>query len=399
MVDAAFYQKDIGEAYFFSVDKYCRVKWEPYTSTEKRTWGPAPIKDHWKSLAQAGIDMVDAIIPVQGTADELYFLRGLEVVQIKFTPKGGGDVIVEGPVKTLQKWKSPAGTAVDRVGAGIVVPGVPGQAYLFSGKNYVNIDLVRDKVVYSPTEIAKEWPGVSKAGLDSVDAVLQVPEDKARYTGETYFFYKDRYARVQVVPSKPDVLPWGPARWENHWKSLDWIANRQQSSGSGSGSGSGRAGAGQPAQPQSLFSRLHYPSPVGRVGKNWYSAYRPAAVTGIEVWEGYWYATEYWGIRKVQLTWEDGYRETVGTDLGAQKYKAIWLNPRAGERFTTFYTQIGEIWDYLSIATNQNKTLVAGNSAGGHNKTQWCVGNGVLTGLIGYTWPPEIVQMGPVFGG
>jgi hypothetical protein len=31
MVDAAFYLKDLGEVYFFSVDKYCRVRWEPYT--------------------------------------------------------------------------------------------------------------------------------------------------------------------------------------------------------------------------------------------------------------------------------------------------------------------------------------------------------------------------------
>ncbi|PYI13026.1 Hemopexin, partial [Aspergillus violaceofuscus CBS 115571] len=220
MVDAAFYQQDIGEAYFFSVEKYCRVKWEPYTSEETRTWGPALIKDHWKSLAKAGFETVDAILPVQGTEDELYFFRGLEVVQIKFTPKAGGDTIVDGPLKTLDKWKSLAGTTIERVGAAVAVPGVPGQAYLFSGKNYVKINLDKDKIEWGPDEIAKKWPGLTKAGFDSVDAALQVPEDKAKYTGETYFFCAGQYARDRVIPSQDDVLQWGPEKWEDHWKSL-----------------------------------------------------------------------------------------------------------------------------------------------------------------------------------
>ncbi|KAI9045957.1 uncharacterized protein KD926_005901 [Aspergillus affinis] len=230
------------------VDKYCRVRWEPYTSTEKRTCGLALIKDHWKSLAQAGFDTVDAIFTVQGVEDKLYFFRGLEVVRIKFKPKSGGDTIAEGPLKILDKWKSLAGTKVDRVGVAIAVPGVPNQAYFFSGPNYVKIDVVKDTIMYWPAAIAKEWPALTKAGFDSVDAALQ-------------------YARVQVVPSKPDVLRWGLAKWEDHWKSLDWIANqpsapRTQTPPPGSqgqaGSGAGAGGSqGQPApQPKPKPSKL-----------------------------------------------------------------------------------------------------------------------------------------------
>jgi uncharacterized membrane protein len=76
----AFYLKDLGEAYFFSVDKYCRVRQKPSTSIGKRTFNQLPIKDHRKSLAQAGF-------AVQGGAREVYFFRGLEAVQIKFQPK------------------------------------------------------------------------------------------------------------------------------------------------------------------------------------------------------------------------------------------------------------------------------------------------------------------------
>lgn len=139
------------------------------------------------------------------------------------------------------------------------------------------------------------------------------------------------------------------------------------------------------------------PSLVGRIGKRRYNAWRGVPVTRIEVWEGYWYATAFWGIRKVQITWENGDREVIGTNLHAQRYKAIWLNPRGGERITSFYTQIGEIWDYVSMRSNQGRSMVAGNQNGGHNKTNWNVGNGVLTGFRGYTWPPEIVQLGPIF--
>jgi hypothetical protein len=397
MVDAAFYLKDLGEAYFFSVDTYCRVRWEPYTSIEERTFGPAPIKDHWKSLAQAGFDTVDAVLPVPGVTDEVYFFRGLEVVRIKFQPKTGGDTIVEGPIKTLDKWKSLAGTTVDRVGASITVPGVANQACLFSGPNYVKLDVVEDKLVYGPTEIVKEWPGIAKAGFDSVDAALQVPEDKAKQPGETYFFRAGQYARVQVIPSKPDVLQWGPAKWEDHWKTLDWIASQPPTQVQ-------PPPQGQPATPQPpaqaqpaklVISGQHMQVPMGRNGKRWFQEYKNVPVTGLEVWEGYWYANENWGIRKVQITWEDGSRRVFGTDINARRYNALWLSPQAGERITNLTTRIGEIWDYMSITTNKGRSLAVGGAGG--VRYSWELGNGVLLGFRGYCWPPDIVKVGPVW--
>lgn len=394
MVDAAFYQKDLGEAYFFSMEKYCRVRWEPYGSTETRTWGPAPIKDHWKSLEKAGFHSVDAILPVEGTADELYFFRGLEVVRIKFAPKTGGDTITEGPMKTLEKWKSLTGTTIERVGAAIAVPGVPNQAYLFSGKNYVKIDTVNDKIIYGPQEIVKEWPGLAKAGFDSVDAALQVPEDKAKLPGETYFFRAGQYARVQVIPSKPDILQWGPQKWEDHWKSLDWIAQQPQTQDPPSPSGGGSAGAGTtPTMP--VVSGRFEQSPMGRVGKLAFYEYRYSPVTCIEIWEGWWYATEYWGIRKVQLTWANGEKRFFGTDIRAERYNVLRLNPQSGERITNLTTRIGEIWNYMSITTNKGQSMAAGGAGG--VPYSWQLGNGILLGFQGTCWPSEIVRVGPVW--
>jgi hypothetical protein len=115
---------------------------------------------------------MDAVLPVQGVADEVYFFHGLEVLCIKFQPKTGGDTIVEGPIKILDKWKSLAGMTVDRVGVAVAVPGVPNEAYLFSGPNYVKLDVVKDKIIYGPAPIVKEWPGLAKAGFNLVDAAL-----------------------------------------------------------------------------------------------------------------------------------------------------------------------------------------------------------------------------------
>jgi hypothetical protein len=86
----------------------------------------------------------------------VYFFRGLEVIRLKFQPKAGGDTLVEGPIKTLDKWESLAGTTVDRVGAAMTVPGLPNEAYLFSGPNYVKLDVMKDRIIYGPAEIVKE---------------------------------------------------------------------------------------------------------------------------------------------------------------------------------------------------------------------------------------------------
>ena len=118
-------------------------------------------------------------------------------------------------------------------------------------------------------------------------------------------------------------------------------------------------------------------------------------MTGIEIWEGWWYATEYWGIRKVQLTWENGQRRSFGTDICADRYKAIWLNPRGGERITNLTTRIGEIWDYMSITTNRGQSMAAGGPGG--IPYSWQLGNGILLGFQGTCWPPEIVRVGPVW--
>jgi hypothetical protein len=118
-------------------------------------------------------------------------------------------------------------------------------------------------------------------------------------------------------------------------------------------------------------------------------------VTGLEVWEGYWYANQYWGFRKVQITWADDTRAAFGADLRAQRHNALWLDPQGEERITNLTTRIGEIWNNMSITTDKGQSLAAGGAGG--NQFSWQRGNGILLGFRGYCWPPDIVQVGPVW--
>ncbi|KAA8645760.1 hypothetical protein EYZ11_011618 [Aspergillus tanneri] len=223
MVDAAFYQEDIQEGYFFAGRKYARVKWTPYGSEETRTWGPVPIKDYWGSLNKAGFGTVEAVLPVDGATTEFYFFHGSSVARIKFTPKAGDDSITDGPLKITEKWKCLAGKGFDTVDVTLAVPGKTNEAYFFKGTRYVRLNVVDDRIVYGPANVVDEWPGLAKAGFDSIQASIPIPKDKAKLPGETYFFKGDKYVRVQVIASKPDVLTWGPYKLDDYWKTLDWL--------------------------------------------------------------------------------------------------------------------------------------------------------------------------------
>ncbi|KAJ5704664.1 hypothetical protein N7455_005866 [Penicillium solitum] len=219
MVDAVILQEDIQEGYFFSGRRYARIKWASYGSDEKITFGPKPIVDHWPALSNAGFGRVEAAFPVHGTTTEFYFFFGARVARVQFQP-GKKDTIVEGPLKITDKWKSLANTPFDTIDAALVVPDLANQVYFFRGTHYVRIDVANDKIIYGPSKLADEWPGLTQAGFDSIDAAVPVPNAKVH--GEYYVFKGSQYVRLQVLASKADKLTWGPKPIADYWKSLEW---------------------------------------------------------------------------------------------------------------------------------------------------------------------------------
>ncbi|KAL5047073.1 hypothetical protein BDW71DRAFT_206891 [Aspergillus fruticulosus] len=207
MVDAVFYHKGIQQAYFFGGRRYARIEFVPGGSDEKITFGPAAIADYWPSLKSIGFD-------------EGYYFFGARFARIKLVPSSSNDTVVNGPWVITQKLTSLGQAGFDTIDAVLPVPGVSGEAYIFRGVNYVRINVGQDKIVYGPAKLTAQWPGLTKAGFDSVDAAFPEPGST---NGTAYFFKGDQYVKIRVVAGAADTIVYGPKLIKDHWKTLDWV--------------------------------------------------------------------------------------------------------------------------------------------------------------------------------
>ncbi|RAL17433.1 Hemopexin [Aspergillus homomorphus CBS 101889] len=220
MVDAAYYHPRFKQTYFFGGRRYARIKFTPGKNDDVITWGPDKIDERWPSLISIGFGTVDAVLPVEGSSDEIYVFHGSRVAHIKVVPELNDDKVVDGPWVITEKFKSLASAGYDTIDAVMPVPAKSGEAYIFRGTSYVRINVHQDKTVYGPAKLTAEWPALTKAGFDSVDAAFPVPEDT---NGLTYFFRGDQYVKLKVIASAPDEPNFGPKPIKDYWKSLDWI--------------------------------------------------------------------------------------------------------------------------------------------------------------------------------
>jgi hypothetical protein len=212
-----------GEAYFFHGAKYAKIRFVPSSPDEQIVFGPASVPQKWKTLAQAGFTSVDAALPVPGHEGEVYFFSGTRYVRIKFVPGTAEERIVFGPANIADEWKSLAKAGFATVDAVLPVPGHNGQAYFFSGNQYAKISFVpgtpTEELVYGPVSIVNEWKTLGQAGFDTIDAVLPVPG----HDGQAYFFSGSQYVKIKFVPSSGnEEILYGPTRTVNEWKTLTW---------------------------------------------------------------------------------------------------------------------------------------------------------------------------------
>ncbi|KAL4785956.1 Hemopexin [Aspergillus varians] len=220
MVDAVYFYPPIQQAYFFSGLRYARIKFTPGTGQEEITFGPALISQHWPSLASIGFGTVDAVLPIDGTHDDAYFFFGGRFAHIRLDPHTHADTVVGGPWVITEKLSSLRKAGFDTVDSAIGVPDYPGQAYFFRGTNYVRVNVVEDQIVYGPAKLSVESPALTQAGFDSVDAALPQPGST---DGVTYFFKGDNYVKIKVKAWAPDEVTYGPRTILSQWKTLSWI--------------------------------------------------------------------------------------------------------------------------------------------------------------------------------
>lgn len=217
-IDATYIDPIANAIYAFSGTRYVRIMHDSRRRGDTITnRGPLAISN-WRSLSQAEFSKVDAALPRVDEDGVIYFFSGDKYVKVRVKPGSLGDGIVFGPARIRETWKSLDKAGFDTVDAVMPVPGYDGQAYVFSGARYARIHIVKDTLIYNPGSI-HSWKAVMQAGFDSVDTILPSPDGG----GQTYFFKGNRFIRVKVAGSR-DELEFGPAYIVDEWASFDWVA-------------------------------------------------------------------------------------------------------------------------------------------------------------------------------
>jgi hypothetical protein len=151
----------------------------------------------------------------------MYFFRGVWYTNIQVNPGSLTDKVTSGPSKFAVNWDTLVKAGFDTVDAVVPVPDRKNEAYFFSGTRYVRIRYVpgtyKEDIVFGPKRIVDEWKTLAKAEFDTVDAVLPVPGQK----NKAYFFSGNKYAQIRFAPDSPDEeIVFGPKRIVDEWKTL-----------------------------------------------------------------------------------------------------------------------------------------------------------------------------------
>lgn len=174
----------------------------------------------WPGLEQLGFSNADAWLPVReaGAEHEKYVFYGDSFGRITLDPPTRK---VDGPWKIADKITSLGKAGFDTVDAALNVPGAEHEVYFFRGTNYVKIHLKDDRITWGPTSLAKGWPGLTKAGFDTVDTVLEVPGK----SDEVLFFRGKKSVTLKVVSRQDDQIVSGPDSILTNWKgAFDWLS-------------------------------------------------------------------------------------------------------------------------------------------------------------------------------
>ncbi|CAE6413906.1 unnamed protein product [Rhizoctonia solani] len=152
-------------AYFFCGDKYARIEYVVGAPGDKILGGVRPIKGNWLSLDKAGFSSVDGALMVPGSNDQAYVFSGEQYCRIKFTEGQINDELLDGPKPITVGWSVMKFSSVDTI---IPRPGNNQNAYVFSGDKYVQIKVNvggYDELISDHRDVAPYWPGLHKAGF------------------------------------------------------------------------------------------------------------------------------------------------------------------------------------------------------------------------------------------
>jgi hypothetical protein len=142
-------------AYFFSGSEYVRID----SHTAKLQDGPYSITENWASLAKAGFSGIDGAIRVPGTTDQAYFFSGEYYCRIKFIEGKSDDQLLEGPELITARWSEMKFKRIESI---FPDPEDPLSAYVFSGDQYTQIKLVG---ATGPKNLFPDWQILRQVGI------------------------------------------------------------------------------------------------------------------------------------------------------------------------------------------------------------------------------------------
>ncbi|KAF8601686.1 Hemopexin [Ceratobasidium sp. AG-I] len=205
------------QTYFFRGDKYVKINWTPGKTNDNIAYGPIEFVKEWVSLKETGFKQIDAILPVPGRNHRAYFFSGSRYARIEYVPGAPGDKVLGGVRPIKDNWMSITEAGFDTIDGGLMVPGSPEQAYIFSGEQYCRISFNEgqndDQLLEGPKAIATGWSGIQ---LKSIDTIIPEPESNQG----AYAFSGSRYVRFNVAVGGYDELITGPKDVAPYWPSL-----------------------------------------------------------------------------------------------------------------------------------------------------------------------------------
>ncbi|KAF8756497.1 hypothetical protein RHS01_04572 [Rhizoctonia solani] len=141
-----------------------RIEYVPGAPGDKILGGVRPIKGNWLSLDKAGFTEVTAALPVPGRSNEAYIFSGQQYCRIKYTEGKIDDELLDGPKPISVGWSKVGFTDFDTIFAR---PGSENGAYVFSGSEYSQIKVNvggYDEIVSDKREIDQYWPALVRLG-------------------------------------------------------------------------------------------------------------------------------------------------------------------------------------------------------------------------------------------
>ncbi|KAF7516517.1 hypothetical protein PCG10_002099 [Penicillium crustosum] len=203
--------------YFFSGIKYATIELDS-NFQDKLIRAPYFVREEWSTFREANWGSADAVTQVPGVPNSFYVFAGGHYFRATIDPNSLKDTLQYSGVKTIEsEWKPLVDAGFDTVDAAIPDPRNDDILFFFRGTQSLKYSYKENKVVAGPKPITSYWPGIGKAGFDSIDAIFKTPN------GSSYYVFKgDQYARISWEGGW-DTVEVNRRITREHWSALSWI--------------------------------------------------------------------------------------------------------------------------------------------------------------------------------